>query len=162
MARIRTIKPDFWTDEKVVALSPLARLLFIGTWNFVDDYGRAEYSPTRLKMQVLPADSADIRPLLAEIIEAGLITIYNIDGKDYFEVRGFSKHQKVDRRGQEKIPPPRRIPPNPPEGSRVIPPPFPPESRRVLATEKEKDQLPIQEGEASTRGLRTITGGATK
>ena len=30
MARIRTIKPDFWTDEKVVELSAFARLLFIG------------------------------------------------------------------------------------------------------------------------------------
>ncbi len=29
MARIRTIKPEFFTSEDVVALSPLARLLFI-------------------------------------------------------------------------------------------------------------------------------------
>jgi hypothetical protein len=30
MARIRTIKPEFWTDEKIVELSPFSRLLFIG------------------------------------------------------------------------------------------------------------------------------------
>ena len=40
MARIRTVKPDIWTDEKFVELSPLARLLFIGLWNFADDEGR--------------------------------------------------------------------------------------------------------------------------
>ena len=30
MARIRTVKPEFWTDEKVVECSIPARLLFIG------------------------------------------------------------------------------------------------------------------------------------
>jgi len=34
MARIRTIKPEFWTAEQVMELSRDARLLFIGMWNF--------------------------------------------------------------------------------------------------------------------------------
>jgi hypothetical protein len=34
MARIRTTKPEFWTDGKVVGMSPFARLLFLGSWNF--------------------------------------------------------------------------------------------------------------------------------
>lgn len=34
MARIRTIKPEFWTSEQVMGCAPLARLLFIGLWNF--------------------------------------------------------------------------------------------------------------------------------
>src|SRR5687768_9289775 len=106
MARIRTVKPEFWTDEKIVSLSPLARLLFIGMWNFVDDEGRAEYSPRRMKMQILPSDSADISELLGEIRREKLITVYVVDDKEYFEVRGFSKHQKVDKRSPSKLPPP--------------------------------------------------------
>ena len=106
MARIRTLKPEFWTDEKVVAISPLARLLFIGMWNFVDDYGRGEYSPARLKMQILPADPADINDLLAEISGKLLINVYTIGGKEYFEVCGFSKHQKLDHRTPSKFPEP--------------------------------------------------------
>lgn len=39
MARIRTIKPEFWTAEQVMELSRDARLLFIGMWNFCDDAG---------------------------------------------------------------------------------------------------------------------------
>jgi len=105
MARIRSIKPEFWTDEKVVALSPLARLLFIGMWNFVDDEGRADFSPARLKMQILPADSADVSELLGEIRREKLIEVYAIDGKEYFQVRGFAKHQKVDARRASKLPP---------------------------------------------------------
>lgn len=121
MARIRSIKPEFWTDEKIVALSPRARLLFIGMWNFVDDYGRSEYSPVRLKMQILPADSVEIGGLLGEIEEARLIIVYAIDNKEYFEVRGFTKHQKVDKRSASRIPPPPQTPPNSPEPSRKNP-----------------------------------------
>jgi len=106
MARIRSIKPEFWTDEKVVSLSPLARLLFIGMWNFVDDEGRADYSPMRMKMQILPADSAEITELLGEIRRENLIEVYSIDNKEYFQVRGFAKHQKVDARRTSKLPPP--------------------------------------------------------
>ncbi|RJQ39527.1 MAG: hypothetical protein C4555_03200 [Dehalococcoidia bacterium] len=115
MARIRSIKPDFWTDEKIVELSPLARLLFIGMWNFVDDYGRAEYSPKRLKMQILPADTADISALIGEIQGKKLITVYQVDNKEYFAVSKFTKHQKFDKRAGSKIPPP----PNPAESRRI-------------------------------------------
>lgn len=106
MARIRSIKPEFWTDEKVVSLSPLARLLFIGMWNFADDFGRGEYSPLRMKMQILPADSADIAELLGEIRREGLVEVYTVESKDYFAIRGFAKHQKVDHRVASKHPAP--------------------------------------------------------
>ncbi len=39
MARIRSIKTEFWTAEQVMECSPIARLLFIGMWNFCDDGG---------------------------------------------------------------------------------------------------------------------------
>ncbi len=106
MARIRTVKPEFWTDEKIVGMSPLARLFFIGLWNFVDDDGRAPYSPARLKMQILPADSADVSEILGEIRRNKLITVYEVDGKEYFQVCGFTKHQKVDNRSKSKYPSP--------------------------------------------------------
>lgn len=106
MSRIRTIKPDFWTDEKVVTISPLARLVFIGLWNFVDDFGRIPCSPVKLKMQILPADNADFPQLLAEISGSGLITIYAVDGKQYLQVNGFEKHQKIDKRTISKHPAP--------------------------------------------------------
>lgn len=133
MARIRTIKPEFWTDERVVNLSPLARLLFIGMWNFVDDDGRAAYSPSRLKMQILPADSVEVSELLGEIRREKLIEVYTVDEKEYFHVCNFAKHQKVDKRTPSKHPSPpnstefHRIPPNCPDG-------------RDQGREKEKDQ----------------------
>lgn len=40
MARIRTIKPEFWSDEKLSPLAPIDRLTFLGLISMADDYGR--------------------------------------------------------------------------------------------------------------------------
>lgn len=105
MARIRTIKPEFWTDEKVVELSPLARLLFIGLWNFADDDGRLIHSPKQIKLRVLPADDADISELLGEIRRKGMIIVYQVEDKEVLQILNFAEHQKVDKRRPSKLPP---------------------------------------------------------
>lgn len=104
MARIRSIKPDFWTDEKVVEVSAFARLLFIGLWNFADDEGRMVYSPKKIKMQIFPADSIDTSELFGEIRGKGLIEIYTVDNVEYLQVVGFAKHQKIDKRTASRLP----------------------------------------------------------
>lgn len=57
MARIRTIKPEFWTSEQVMNCSRDARLLFIGLWNFCDDYGRHPANSKQLKALIFPDDN---------------------------------------------------------------------------------------------------------
>ena len=37
--KIRTIKPDFFRSDDIAALTPTARLLFIGLWCYADDNG---------------------------------------------------------------------------------------------------------------------------
>jgi len=106
MAKIRTIRPEFWTDEKVVELSYAARLVFIGLWNLADDFGLMEYSPKRIKMQILPADSAEIEGIMAEISGQGLVTLYNAANKGFLAINNFTKHQKIDKRTATKFPPP--------------------------------------------------------
>jgi hypothetical protein len=39
------IKPEFWSDEKLAALSLQARLIYIGLWNLSDDYGVVKGHP---------------------------------------------------------------------------------------------------------------------
>jgi hypothetical protein len=95
MARIRNIKPDFWTDEKLVELDPWERLLFIGIWNFVDDEGYMPYSPKRLKMQVFPGDSLDVSRGVQNLISIGAITLYDSEAGKILKVTNWSKHQKV-------------------------------------------------------------------
>lgn len=99
MARIRSVKPEFWTSEQVMELSRDARLLFVGMWNFCDDAGIHPASPKRLKAEVFPADdltSSDIRRLVDELVSIGLVEEYEVDGEAFWIVTGWH-HQKIEK-----------------------------------------------------------------
>lgn len=104
MARLRTVKPEYWTDELVGQCSIAARLLFVGTWNFADDYGGLARSAKQLKAQVFPYDNIDCEPLIQELLAVGLLIEYEVDGKKYLHIRGFKKHQKVEKPAAPRIP----------------------------------------------------------
>jgi hypothetical protein len=99
VARIRSIKPKFWTSEQVTDVSSLARLLFIGLLNFCDDAGIHPASVKRLKLEVFPSDDivqSDIRDLVAELVKVGLLMQYEVDSEPYWRVTGWH-HQKIDQ-----------------------------------------------------------------
>lgn len=99
MARIRSVKPEFWTAEQVMELSRDARLAFIGLWNFCDDAGIHPASEKTLKAELFPGDdltSADVRRMIDELLANGLLTEYEIEGKGYWQVTGWH-HQKIDQ-----------------------------------------------------------------
>ena len=97
MARIRTIKPEMFTDEKLTECSLSARYLFSGLFCFADDMGNLERSAKRIKMQIFPADNIDAEPLLQELLAHGVITEYSVSGKLYLHIQGFAKHQRINR-----------------------------------------------------------------
>lgn len=108
MPRIRTIKPEFWTNEQVIELSIAARLLFVGTWNFCDDQGVMPASLKALKAKVLPADdfsAADIQQLIDELLSQGLLGEFEAQDARWWYVTGW-KHQKIDRPTPSKYPEP--------------------------------------------------------
>lgn len=128
MARIRTIKPEFWTSEQVMNCSPMARLLFIGLWNFCDDAGNHVVSAKTIKANVFPGDdiqSTDVQRLLDELSSNELIVYYSFENKDFLHVTGWH-HQKIDK-------PTYKHPPFKPELSktprRAIAEPSPPEGK---------------------------------
>lgn len=106
MARIRTVKPEFWTDGRMVKLSPLARLLYIGSWNFaLCDQGHLPADAMGLKLKVLPADQADADELVDELLGMGrFIPKMTTDGRAYWHIVRLSEHQKVDARWQTRCP----------------------------------------------------------
>lgn len=95
MARIRTIKPEFFTSEDIVSLSPFARLLYVALWCEADREGRMHWKPRTFKMRYLPADEIEIDELCTEIIDAGMVELYG-DGLAY--IPKFSNHQHVNPR----------------------------------------------------------------
>lgn len=106
MARQRIIKPEIWTDENFVKLSAMARLLFIGLWNFADDKGVIKNSPLELKMKIFPADNVDCAPLIDEIANLEMVVLFESDGVNWIWIHKFLKHQKIDRPQPSKNPQP--------------------------------------------------------
>jgi hypothetical protein len=105
--RGRVIYPNFWTDSKVVKLSPFARLLFIGSWNFAYcDKGHLDDDPDGLKLKILPADAVDPLELVAEIMSQGLLVRDETpDGRPFLRVPNFPEYQaKDDPRWNTKCP----------------------------------------------------------
>jgi len=108
MARIRTIKPEFWQDEKVGELTCQARLMFIGCWNLADDEGLLKLNPTYLKSQIFPYDDMskeESEIALRTIMDAGMIFPYKDQKQQvYGWIPNFRKHQRIDKPQAAKHP----------------------------------------------------------
>ena len=101
MARIRTIKPEFWEDEKLAKLPLHARLLFIGTWNFADDNGALLANPVLMKSHIFPYEDIGISTIsewIDMLVENGMLIRTTYNGKDYLVIRKFLIHQKINRK----------------------------------------------------------------
>jgi hypothetical protein len=97
MARIRTIKPEFFTDEDMADLPPLHRLLFIGLWTEADKRGRLGDRPRALRVRILPYDGLtdeQFDGMLDDLHNAGFIVRYEAAGVQCIAVRTFEKHQR--------------------------------------------------------------------
>lgn len=105
MARIRSIKPEFFKNEELARLTPLARLLFAGLWCWADRAGRLEDRPARLKAEILPYDDCDCESMLSELAGTPdpFIARYEVDGRRYIEVLNFLKHQFPHHRESESL-----------------------------------------------------------
>lgn len=97
---IRTIKPEFWQDEKVGKMSIHARMLFIGMWNFADDFGVVRGHPVFLRSQIFPYDDftkMDIESWVDEIANQGMITVFVSKSENFYQINNFLKHQVINK-----------------------------------------------------------------
>ncbi|MGP5263678.1 hypothetical protein [Glutamicibacter arilaitensis] len=116
MARIRTIKPEFWDSPSTAKASPWARLLFIAMWNWADDYGRGTANLKELEGFAFPNDddfkdssgnTVHFRELVAEVSECFGVVLYEVDNRRYYEIPSWDTHQRNERRSkQSKYPSP--------------------------------------------------------
>lgn len=98
LARIRSVKPEFWTDGDMLKLSRDTRLFYIGLWNFADDNGVIENHPLSLKARIFPCDDVDVAKCIQELISVNKLFPYkNGDSKDWMIIVSFAKHQNPDR-----------------------------------------------------------------
>ena len=100
MARIRTIKPEFFRHEGLQDLEianpgMYPMMVFEGLWGHCDSKGRFEWRPRQLKLDILPFLNFDMTTTLAILADAGMVNRYTVDGKEYGEIPTFEKHQRI-------------------------------------------------------------------
>jgi hypothetical protein len=101
MARIRSIKPEFWDDRKLAsAVSRDARLFYIGLWNFADEHSRANGDPVWLAGHIFPYES-DIGPdecarYLDELARGSWVLRYTVEGDPYLFLPKLASHQRLE------------------------------------------------------------------
>jgi hypothetical protein len=105
MARIRTIKPDFWTDSLMVQLDPLTRLLYIGMWSAADDHGALPDEPERLAMEVMPReDPWAVEARIDLLIACGRLSrMLCDDATSFLLIDKWLLHQRVDKPSKSRI-----------------------------------------------------------
>lgn len=102
MARIRTIKPEFWEDEKIGKMPIPCRLFFIGCWNFADDFGVIKGNAALLKSQIFPYDEnlrvSEIKKWIDSLVDARMLVPIIHAEESYYVIRTFRSHQVLDKR----------------------------------------------------------------
>lgn len=96
MPRIRTVKPEFWGDEKMAPMDPVTRLVFLGLISMADDLGRLLDSVKQVDAFIFPATDHSAREALANLSRTGRIQRgKTASGQDIIQLVNW-RHQKVD------------------------------------------------------------------
>lgn len=111
MARIRTLKPTFFTSRSLSKVSIAARMTFAGLWCHADDTGRGSADPAILKGALWPHDAEVTEEVVLDhlhaLAETGHIAHYEVDGDPFFQVARWEKHQASSyRTGKAQHPAP--------------------------------------------------------
>jgi hypothetical protein len=94
VARIRSIKPGFWSDGKVRRLSDTTALFFISLWNFADDAGYFQLDGLELSDKVCRWRSQDVMRMLSTLHRAGMVRLSARHGVGMVATW---EHQKIDK-----------------------------------------------------------------
>src|SRR4051812_39113605 len=111
MARIRTVKPEFFRHEKLQELGALSMLIFEGLWTQCDKAGRFAWKPRLLKLDILPFITFDMEKELDKLAESFFVIKYEHEKEFFGVIPTFGDHQRIT--GKEGLEPPKY--PTPPE-----------------------------------------------
>lgn len=112
MPRIRSIKPAFFSDERMAELPRDVRLTFLGLISHADDEGRLKGDVRLIKAQIWPLDDdidlSTIESHLGMLADgaAGRIQRYEVNGRRYIQVRNFARHQYIQKKKASELPAP--------------------------------------------------------
>jgi hypothetical protein len=115
MARIRTIKPQFFRHRRLFLAEqetglPL-RVAFAGLWTCADREGRFKWEPDELKLDCLPYDDVDFSRVMHALFTRGFIVRYASGSREYGVIPSWKDHQVINNReaGSDLPVPPENI-----------------------------------------------------
>lgn len=102
------IDPSIWADEDFGKLSANAQVMFIGMISNADDEGRLPGNSTYLGSTVFPyrgLTPRDARKIRDEVLNnMRSVILYEIDKKEYLQLKKFNDYQSIDRPTSSKYP----------------------------------------------------------
>jgi hypothetical protein len=111
MARIRSIKPEWLEDERLLGAGSDARVISIALIVLADDHGRGRGNARWLATQIFPMEPdglANFREGVEKLL-GWFVNFYEVRGQTYYELPNWLKHQKVDKPGKPRVPPPEKV-----------------------------------------------------
>jgi hypothetical protein len=109
MTKRRMIHDCIWQSESFSALTYRQRLLWIGLITTADDQGRGRAHPGLIRAAVFPYDvisQDEIQDDLDAIGAAGMVLIYQVDDKLYYQVLNWWEYQTPQWVGPSDFPAP--------------------------------------------------------
>ena len=104
MARIRSVKPEFFHHEGLASCSPHARLLFVALWQLADRSGRLRWIPMQVHAHAFPHEPGlDVKAIASELESIGCLRPYVVGGKNFVDIENFTKHQKVPNSERKSV-----------------------------------------------------------
>ncbi|MGH3861664.1 hypothetical protein [Actinokineospora sp.] len=153
MARMRSIKPEFWLDRRLARLvSRDARLLYVALWNQADEHARLQGDSRYIKGHCLPYDDdlslADVDRLVDELVAAGRVVRYVVDSDPFLFLPKLSKHQRLE---------PAKVPSRLPGPDEADPDPEPP-TPRVAPSEPRANESARRANSSETNVAKHVAG----
>lgn len=94
----RIIKESICTSDEIDSLTPEEEVFFYRLMVNCDDFGLLDARPKILVSKCYPLKSFDIKrivKMLGSLLEAGLVNLYEVDGRPYLAIAKWSEHQQI-------------------------------------------------------------------
>ena len=107
----RIIKESICTSDSIDQLTPFEETVFIRLMVNCDDFGRFDARPKILSAKLFPLKDIgvdEMRDALSALVNADLVTVYEVDGKPFLHLNSWEKHQQT-RATKSKYPAPNDI-----------------------------------------------------
>jgi len=104
----RILKESICTSDEIDRLSAFQETVFYRLIVSCDDYGRMDARPKILASKLFPLKdirAAQIEDALRALTSAELVTLYEVDGKPFLQMKTWDRHQQI-RAKKSKFPAP--------------------------------------------------------